>query len=86
VQRIERSRIDARVAGRPIADGEVITACQQVCPSSAITFGSLHDKEAEVTKLHENPRSYATLHDLGTKPRTVHLARVKNKNPELKNG
>jgi MoCo/4Fe-4S cofactor protein with predicted Tat translocation signal len=86
VQRIERGRIDARVAGRPLADGEIVTACQQACPSGAIVFGSLHDKEAEVTKLHENPRSYATLHDLGTKPRTVHLARVKNKNPELKNG
>jgi molybdopterin-containing oxidoreductase family iron-sulfur binding subunit len=86
VQRIERVRIDARVAGRPIADGEVVTACQQVCPSRAITFGSLHDKEAAVTKLHEDPRSYATLHDLGTKPRTAHLARVKNPNAELKNG
>jgi Fe-S-cluster-containing dehydrogenase component len=86
VQRIERTRIDARVAGRPIADGELITACQQVCPSKAITFGSLHDKEAAVSKLHEDPRSYSVLHDLGTKPRTVHLARVKNPNPELKNG
>ena len=33
VQRIERARIDARVAGREIADGEFTTACAQVCPS-----------------------------------------------------
>jgi MoCo/4Fe-4S cofactor protein with predicted Tat translocation signal len=86
VQRIERVRIEARVAGRPIADGDVVTACQQVCPSQAITFGSLHDKEAAVSKLHEDPRSYNVLHDLGTRPRTAHMARVKNQNPELTNG
>ena len=44
VQRIERARIDARVAGRELADGEFTTACAQACPSKAIVFGSLHDK------------------------------------------
>jgi molybdopterin-containing oxidoreductase family iron-sulfur binding subunit len=86
VQRIERVRIEARVAGKPIADGDIVTACQQVCPSQAISFGSLHDKEAVVSKQHEDPRSYAVLHDLGTRPRTAHMARVKNQNPELTNG
>jgi Fe-S-cluster-containing dehydrogenase component len=86
VQRIERARIDARVAGREIADGEFTTACAQVCPSRAITFGSLHDKATEVSRQHADPRAYDVLHELGTRPRTAHLARVKNKNPELTNG
>jgi molybdopterin-containing oxidoreductase family iron-sulfur binding subunit len=86
VQRIERARIDARVAGRELADGEFTTACAQACPSKAIVFGSLHDKETAVSKWHEDPRAYDVLHELGTRPRTAHLARVKNKNPELTNG
>ena len=86
VQRIERTRIDARVAGREIADGEIVTACQQVCPSKAIVFGSLHDPTTQVSRGHDDPRSYDVLHDLGTRPRTAYLARVKNKNPELNNG
>ncbi|MDB4965332.1 MAG: Molybdopterin oxidoreductase [Myxococcales bacterium] len=86
VQRIERARIDARVAGREIADGEFTSACAQVCPSKAITFGSLHDKTSEVSRAQDDPRAYDVLHELGTRPRTVHLARVKNKNPEINNG
>jgi molybdopterin-containing oxidoreductase family iron-sulfur binding subunit len=83
VQRIEHVRIDARVAGKPIADGDIVTACQQACPSRAITFGSLHDKQSAVSKLHDDTRAYDLLHELGTRPRTAYLARVKNTNPEL---
>jgi molybdopterin-containing oxidoreductase family iron-sulfur binding subunit len=83
VQRIERVRIDSRVAGRPIKDGEIVTACQQVCPSRAITFGSLHDPESQVSRQHGDDRAYFLLHDLGTRPRTAFLARVKNPNPAL---
>jgi MoCo/4Fe-4S cofactor protein with predicted Tat translocation signal len=83
VQRIERKRIDSRIAGVPIADGDVQTACQQGCPSAAITFGSLHDANSRVSKLHASPRRYDLLHELGTRPRTAYLARVRNPNPEL---
>jgi MoCo/4Fe-4S cofactor protein with predicted Tat translocation signal len=86
VQRIERARIDARVAGRELADGEFTSACAQVCPSKAIVFGSLHDKSSEVSRGHDDPRAYDVLHELGTRPRTAYLARVKNRNPELNNG
>ena len=83
VQRIERVRIDTRVAGKDIKDGDIVTACQQACPSQAITFGSLHDPDSKVSKRHADPRRYDLLHDLGTRPRTAYLARVKNLNPEL---
>jgi molybdopterin-containing oxidoreductase family iron-sulfur binding subunit len=83
VQRIERARIDARIAGREIRDGEVKTACQQVCPTRAITFGSLHKAESEISRWHDDERAYALLHDLNTQPRTRHLARLKNLNPEI---
>jgi Fe-S-cluster-containing dehydrogenase component len=83
VQRIERARIDSRIAGRQIQDGEILTACQQACPTGAIEFGSLNDRNARVSKKHEDHRRYDLLHEIGTRPRTAYLARVKNPNPEL---
>jgi len=83
VQRIERKRITTRIEGRNIADGELETACQQGCPTRAIVFGSLNDPNSKVSQLHADPRRYDLLHEIGTRPRTVYLARVRNPNPEL---
>lgn len=41
IQRINEARIESKKAGRKIADGDIITACQQTCPGEAITFGNL---------------------------------------------
>lgn len=84
VQRIERARIATRIEGRLIRDGEIQTACQGACPTRAIAFGTLSDPEAEVSRLHADPRAYFLLHVLGTRPRTAHLARIKNENPALR--
>ncbi len=83
VQRIERTRIDARVEGRKIRDGEILTACQQGCPSQAIVFGSLNDPGSQVSRQHQDARRYDLLGELGTRPRTIYLARVRNPNPDL---
>jgi molybdopterin-containing oxidoreductase family iron-sulfur binding subunit len=83
VQRIERKRISTRIEGRAIQDGELETACQQGCPTRAIVFGSLNDSNSKVSQAHADPRRYDLLHEIGTRPRTVHLARVRNPNPEL---
>jgi molybdopterin-containing oxidoreductase family iron-sulfur binding subunit len=83
VQRIREREIDAAVSGRPIADGEIRTACQQVCPAHAITFGNLADGGSEVARWSEDPRTFNVLNDLGTRPRTRYLAKVFNPNPEL---
>jgi molybdopterin-containing oxidoreductase family iron-sulfur binding subunit len=83
VQRIERKRIDTRIEGRAIADGELLTACQQTCPAQAITFGSLNDPGSKVSRLHADPRRYDLLHELGTRPRTAYLLRVRNPNPDM---
>jgi molybdopterin-containing oxidoreductase family iron-sulfur binding subunit len=86
VQRIRRAQIDARVEGREVEDGEVVTACQQACPTQAIVFGAISDPDSRVSKLRENPRRYAVMHELGTKPRTEYLARIRNPNPALAGG
>ncbi|MBI2504090.1 MAG: TAT-variant-translocated molybdopterin oxidoreductase [Candidatus Latescibacteria bacterium] len=86
VQRINAARIESKKADRPIADGEILTACQQVCPTGAIVFGNLKDKGSQVAALKASPLNYGILTDLNTAPRTTYLARVKNPNPEISEG
>jgi molybdopterin-containing oxidoreductase family iron-sulfur binding subunit len=83
VQRIERARIESRIQGRQIREGELTTACAQACPAEAITFGNLNDIYSAVAQLHRDERRYDLLHELGTHPRTAYMARAKNPNPEL---
>jgi molybdopterin-containing oxidoreductase family iron-sulfur binding subunit len=82
-QRINRARIDAKIAGRELKDGDVKTACQQACPASAIEFGNLRDGSSRVVKAKADPRNYSLLDELNTKPRTTYLAKVRNPNPDL---
>jgi molybdopterin-containing oxidoreductase family iron-sulfur binding subunit len=60
-----------------------VTACQQACPASAITFGNINDRQRKVAKLQADERSYQVLADLNTRPRTKYVAAVLNTNPEL---
>jgi molybdopterin-containing oxidoreductase family iron-sulfur binding subunit len=86
VQRITAAKIEADKENRGIADGEIVTACQQACPASAITFGNINDKGSRVAKLHGDERSYQVLADQNTRPRTKYVAAVLNPNQELAEG
>jgi molybdopterin-containing oxidoreductase family iron-sulfur binding subunit len=83
IQRITAARIEADKENRAIADGEVVTACQQACPAFAISFGNLNDKGSRVAKLQQDERSYQVLADQNTRPRTKYVAAVLNTNAEL---
>ena len=83
VQRIQEAKITADIENRPIADGEIRTACQQACPASAITFGNRNDKSSRVAQLQAQARSYQVLADQNTRPRTMYVAEVLNTNSEL---
>ena len=83
VQRISAAKIEADKDNRAIQDGEIVTACQQACPASAITFGNINDKQSRVAKLQADGRSYQVLADLNTRPRTKYVAAVLNLNDEL---
>ncbi|MCX7789734.1 MAG: TAT-variant-translocated molybdopterin oxidoreductase [Chloroflexaceae bacterium] len=84
IQRIVDVRTKAKVQGnRPIEDGEVVTACQQACPTQAIIFGDINNPESKVTKYKAQPHNYTVLGLLNTLPRTSYLARVWNPNPAL---
>ena len=82
-QRITRTKIDAKLAGRELRDGDVKTACQQACPASAIEFGDIRNPSSRVVAAKADARNYALLGELNTKPRTTYLAKVRNPNPEL---
>jgi Fe-S-cluster-containing dehydrogenase component len=84
VQRINAGRINAEKEDRRIREGEILTACQQACPTEAIIFGNINDPNSRVAKLKAQPRNYALLAELNTRPRTTYIAEVRNPNPELK--
>ena len=83
VQRINVARIASDRENRPIADGEIVTACQQACPTDAIVFGNINDANSRVAKLKAEEGAYGLLAELNTRPRTSHLPRVRNPNPEI---
>ncbi len=82
-QRISFARIEAEKEGRKVRDGEVMTACQSVCPTDAIVFGDLNDKESAVSKHKVDKRNFTVLYDLNTQPRTTYLAGLKNQNRNM---
>lgn len=83
VQRIMHAKIESEKEDRKIRDGEIVTACQQTCPSEAIRFGNLNDPESAVVKLKSEPRSYGVLAELNARPRVSYLADIRNPNGEL---
>ena len=85
VQRIKnvenRRRIewlDGKREKPTVDDFDVVTACQSACPAEAIVFGDLNDPESLVSRQQEGARAYQVLQELNNRPRTQHLAKLRN--------
>jgi len=78
VQRIRGAEHRALVEHRQIQPGEVVTACQAACPTGAIQFGLLDEKDTAFAAMRNDRRRFEALHDLGTRPRTEYLAKIVN--------
>lgn len=79
VQRIAEARIEANRLGRPLADGDIQTACQQSCPTRAIVFGNLNDPRSRVAQLAKSARAYHVLEELNVQPAVNYLGLVRHR-------
>jgi len=78
IQKTQKSILDAKRDGRPVADEEFQTACSSACSNGAIVFGDINDKESEIAALKESDRMYHLLESVGTKPNVFYHVKVRN--------
>jgi molybdopterin-containing oxidoreductase family iron-sulfur binding subunit len=76
VQRIRKAKEHAESEGRRVRDGEVVPACVQSCPTSALVFGDRNDPESQVSAMARNDRGFRLLESLGTDPAITYLKRL----------
>jgi molybdopterin-containing oxidoreductase family iron-sulfur binding subunit len=79
VQRIQAGKLSAKKKGERPVDGSIKTACQQACPTNAITFGDFNDENSAVRKAWNDERKYQLLEEVGTQPSVYYLTKVRNK-------
>jgi molybdopterin-containing oxidoreductase family iron-sulfur binding subunit len=79
VQRIQETKLTAKKEGRAVRANEVKSACQAACPTGAIIFGDLNNKESDVAKVQANPLNYLVLEEVNTRPKVTYSAKVINK-------
>jgi molybdopterin-containing oxidoreductase family iron-sulfur binding subunit len=78
VQRIQYGKLEAKKQSRRPMDGEIKTACQQTCPTNAITFGDYNDANSALSKQSKDERMYHLLDEVGTRPSVNYLVKVVN--------
>jgi len=83
VQKIQAGKLEAKKAARPVQDGDVVTACAEVCPTQAITVGDWNDIHSMVRKSSEDTRSYQALEEVGVKPNIWYKVKVRNEKNEV---
>jgi molybdopterin-containing oxidoreductase family iron-sulfur binding subunit len=72
--RLVRAREEAQAEKRPLAEGDYLPACAEVCPAGAIYFGDLEDPGSTVAALGRNVRAFRPLEELGTEPKVTYLS------------
>lgn len=82
IQRIMEARADAIAEGRELKGSDVVTACQQACPTDAIVFGDMNDPGSKISKLREHNLAYHVLEELYIKPNVTYIAKLRNTHPE----
>ena len=78
VQRIQSAKLDAKKKNVKLTDDLISCACSDSCPSGAISFGDLNDKDSKVYQEAKNNRSYHALDEIGVKPNIFYMTKVRN--------
>jgi Fe-S-cluster-containing dehydrogenase component len=79
IQRVQDGKLIAKQEGRTVAEGDIKTACQQVCPAESIVFGDLNDPDSRVARMRGGQRHFHVLEELGTKPNVGYLMKIRNR-------
>jgi MoCo/4Fe-4S cofactor protein with predicted Tat translocation signal len=88
VQRLQENKLIAKKAEDPTLIRTVKTACMQACPTHAISFGNVHDKESDVYKIRfvdQKHRNFYVLEQLHVLPNVSYLAKIKNSDRHVTN-
>jgi MoCo/4Fe-4S cofactor protein with predicted Tat translocation signal len=86
VQRLQEGKLNAKKEDRPLRDMEVKTACQQACPTHAIVFGNVNDKNSKIAQMRvreQKERKFYVLEELHTLPNVNYLEKVRNTNRKV---
>ncbi len=78
VQRINESKGHAKDQSTKVKDRDLMTACQQTCPTEAIVFGNVNDPESAINRVKDHARAFRVLEILNTKPSVHYLTKVRN--------
>ena len=82
VQRIQAGKLEAKKERRKVVDGEILTACQQSCPTEAIVFGDMNNTESKVSQIKTGEfkeRNFVVLEDINVQPVVSYLTKIRNK-------
>ena len=88
VQRLQDSKLVAKKAEDASLVRNVKTACMQACPTHAISFGNVNDKESDVYKIRfvdQKHRNFYVLEQLHVLPNVSYLAKIKNSDRHVTN-
>ncbi|MDZ4708986.1 MAG: 4Fe-4S dicluster domain-containing protein [Saprospiraceae bacterium] len=82
-QRIQEGKLTAKKEGRMLVDSDVMTACQTACPTGAITFGDINNKDSKVYHKHSDPLNYQALEEVNTRPSVTYKSRIVNRDESI---
>jgi molybdopterin-containing oxidoreductase family iron-sulfur binding subunit len=78
-QRIRAGKDQAKRFGRTVRDEDIKTACQQTCPTDAITFGNMNNQESQVAVNMKDERSFHVLQELNTRSSIAYWTKIRNR-------
>ncbi len=81
VQRLQETKLEAKKQQDPKLVRNVKVACMQACPTNAISFGNVNDKQSDIYKIRnveQTHRAFYVMEQLHVLPNVSYLAKVRN--------